>query len=1278
VSHDRTVTHPDPVVTPSTELVISSFRSPRWFAWAAVLAAVQALVLLASEAAVGTLVNAATWWPSVGTATAIVVLSGGAHWPAVVTGLLLALLVSPGAVVDPLLSVAVVLAQALGVRWLLRRALGEAIPRLDATRDVGILISRSFVAALGVNAAAGLLPLVLDGGNFNDLFTGLASAGSSGALGAYLVLAMTLSFNVPDDGRVANAKARLVIVSAILLALAGAGFLSPWHWKGVTGTLIIIAIPVVIWAAIHLGARTTLVLGVLLAILATTGTMLGRGALAAPERSLLERELIANLYVYMTTALSLTILAAISERERALRSAEEARRRLQMVLEHSTAAITLYQADGEQLTCVDLNSRTADILFAGDMDAARAAMIGRSRDEVAPILYTDADSAAKGTALLREAVITRRPAHETIILDGPGDTRTFDTTYTPVFDGDGRLTHLLAASHDVSERQRAATALAHSEARFRRIFESTVLGVFSWNDSGAITDANESFLEMLGYTRADLESGRLDWKLLTPPEYAELNELKHAEVRVIGHCSPFEKEYLRKDGGRVTVLVASSLWAPGADEGFATIVDITSRRQAEKALRSITHGTSALTGEAFFHQLVRELHEALGADHVLVATLEGEPAVRAQTIAAWSGHGYTEPFGYELAGTPCEAVAMGELCYFGSGVSRLYPDDQLLSTLGVECYLGVPLVDADGAPTGILAVMHGRPLDRPEWAQTVLNVFAARAAAELQRLGALNLLRASEERLATVFDTVSDRLSLWSVDDDGRTRLVSVNRTGRAAVQEHSEGTWTDAYIGGDMVTVLRSLFEGLGGAAPDQVEEALLANRESLRALLTAAEPVGHEESIEYAGGLYASEVELIPVPGDNGRITHILRSAKDITDRVRAEAARSANEARDRQSQKLEAIGTLAGGIAHDFNNILTGIIGNAELARGELPDGHEAIDRLDEVVRAVHRARNVVRQIVTFSRREDGARQPIRLADVIAENFELLRASVPSSATIATRVEAPDAMVLADAGQIALVLMNLCSNAAHAVGDRGGCVTITQDVVPVSDGHAAVRHGVKPGEYARLVVEDDGTGMDDEVLRRIFDPYFTTKPPGEGTGLGLPVVHGISRAHGGAVIVQSSVGVGTRVEVLLPRIATVGEPRRAAGDAVRGRGEHVFLVDDETAIIDVGQRLLRRLGYQVSAYLDPQEALVAFELDPGSVQLVVSDLTMPGLNGLNLARRIAALRPGVPFILTTGYAAELLDEVGSVPSIVEVLDKPFDRDTIARAVRAALDGQTASPKP
>jgi PAS domain-containing protein len=210
------------------------------------------------------------------------------------------------------------------------------------------------------------------------------------------------------------------------------------------------------------------------------------------------------------------IFATIAERERALRRARETRNRLQLVLEHSTAGITLYEADAAgDLRCVDLNARTAEIMFGGDVEAARSAMIGRTRPELAARLYIDAASAAKAAALVRDAIESRRSVNETLMLEGPSGCSTFDTTYTPVFDEDGRLTHLLVASHDVTERQRAATALAYSEARFRRIFESTVLGVFSWKGNGAITDANEAFLKLLGYTREDLEAGRLDWNLLT-------------------------------------------------------------------------------------------------------------------------------------------------------------------------------------------------------------------------------------------------------------------------------------------------------------------------------------------------------------------------------------------------------------------------------------------------------------------------------------------------------------------------------------------------------------------------------------------------------------------------------------------------------------------------------------------------------------------------------------------------------------------------------------------
>jgi integral membrane sensor domain MASE1 len=302
--------------------VKSSLTSPRWFAWAAVFAAVQAAVVLGTSAAVGPQLDAATWWPSVGTATAIVMMSWS-HTPAVVAGMVIAWLVSPDSVASPLPDVALVLAQAVAMRMLVRRALGGAVPRVDTTGDVGVLISSSVMAALGINVAAGLLALLSGRGSLADLAEWLAATGSSGALGAYLIPSMTLAFAARYQSRVPNMTSRVVAAFVVLVVLAGTGFFTPWHWKGATGSLIVIAIPVVIWAAIRLGPRATLVLGIVLAIFATTGTMLGRGALAAPERTLLQRELISNLYVYMATALSLTILATIAERERALRREEE-------------------------------------------------------------------------------------------------------------------------------------------------------------------------------------------------------------------------------------------------------------------------------------------------------------------------------------------------------------------------------------------------------------------------------------------------------------------------------------------------------------------------------------------------------------------------------------------------------------------------------------------------------------------------------------------------------------------------------------------------------------------------------------------------------------------------------------------------------------------------------------------------------------------------------------------------------------------------------------------
>jgi PAS domain S-box-containing protein len=393
-----------------------------------------------------------------------------------------------------------------------------------------------------------------------------------------------------------------------------------------------------------------------------------------------------------------------------------------------------------------------------------------------------------------------------------------------------------------------------------------------------------------------------------------------------------------------------------------------------------------------------------------------------------------------------------------------------------------------------------------------------------------------------------------------------------------------------------------------------------------------------------------------------------RDISERRKAEVTRRTLEAELFQAQKMEAVGTLAGGIAHDFNNILAAIVGNAEMAQIDLPQSHPGRQDLMEVLRAARRARDLVRQILTFSRKQEAERRPVRVAEVIDDVLKLLLATIPSTIELRSNVVDADALVFGDPTQLHQVLMNLCTNAAQAVGDHHGSIEVSQsEAVIAAD---SLRTDLAPGRYVRVSVSDTGHGMDRATLERVFEPFFTTKSPGVGTGLGLAVVHGIMRNHDGVAHVESAPGAGTVFHLYFPRLTSTEAVRTAdASDVPVGHGERVLFVDDEPQITNITRRTLERLGYRVLALGSATDALRTFRADPSAFDLVISDLTMPGLTGAQLAVEMRQLRSNLPVILSTGYLDRLDAEMARDLQVRELLIKPYTTEALANAVRRAL---------
>ncbi len=410
-------------------------------------------------------------------------------------------------------------------------------------------------------------------------------------------------------------------------------------------------------------------------------------------------------------------------------------------------------------------------------------------------------------------------------------------------------------------------------------------------------------------------------------------------------------------------------------------------------------------------------------------------------------------------------------------------------------------------------------------------------------------------------------------------------------------------------------------------------------------------------------------------GKPSKIWGVLQDITERVEAEQKRIELESRLRQSQKMEAIGTLAGGIAHDFNNILSSIIGYTELAMEDVQAETLTHQNLKEVFRAGLRAKELVRHILTFSRQTEIQRQPIAVSAIVQETARMLRATIPAFIALKTEDLSKNSTIMGDASQLHQVILNLCTNAAHAMEEKGGTLSIRLEnlIVRPEDTPSMPENVVGP--CLKLSVSDTGVGIAPELIERIFEPYMTTKPAGKGTGLGLSVVHGIVQSHRGCISVKSRPNEGTAMEIILPLIEKEMDARKIPAASVCTGNEHILLVDDEQQIVHSQKQALERLGYTVTARTSSIEAMEAFRAHPDRYRAVVTDMTMPNLTGDLMAKEMKSIRPDIPIIICTGYSEKLSESRVRMSGIDLFLMKPVGRMDLANALRQLLDKRKPS---
>ncbi len=778
-----------------------------------------------------------------------------------------------------------------------------------------------------------------------------------------------------------------------------------------------------------------------------------------------------------------------------------------------------------------------------------------------------------------------------------------------------------AAVHEeaVREAEARTAALRESEARFRGLFDQSPLIIALLElPEGRIVEINAAAVAAFGYARAEAighTTAELNLWADTDLRDHYLDQLRHASV-----VTGFEAEMRRKDGSTFTVLHNGCIISFGGKlYNIASVQDITPRKQSEAA-RDRTLALMRATLDST-------------ADGILVVNAEGRiENFNANFFEMWR----LPPFAVDDPG--------GEDVFLRTILDQLVEPADFLASLR-DLYSG-----SEDEVFDLLHCKDGRIFERFSRPQLLQGrpagrVWSFRDITDRRR--AESALRESEERFRVLAEV--SPVGIFRTDPAGRTTFVNrrwCEIAGLRPDQAFGDG-WQAALHPEDRARVLAGwegvLRDGGDGSA---------AEFRFIRPDGTVTWLVGQ------------SRAQLRP----DGTRDGFVGTITDVTNLKRAEEERLKVEAQLRQVHKMESLGTLAGGIAHDFNNILTGTFGFIDLARLELPENHPALLWLDRIGASSQRARDLVRQILTFSRKTEGRRSPQRVHVVVAEALRLLRTTLPPFVTLEHHLAADPPAILADPTQIHQVVVNLCTNAWHALPPRGGRIVVTLGACTVTAAHAAAHPDLRPGPAVRLAVTDDGCGMEPAVLEHIFEPFFTTREPGSGTGLGLAVVHGIVKSHEGTILVQSAPGVGSTFEIFFPAVPEAAPPAAKAPPAVpRGSGQRILLVDDDTVSGFAIEKLIESLGYAVKRHTRPEDALAVFTADPACCDLLVSDLAMPGMNGDELIERMLAVRASLPVIIVTGFVESARKDLLEQTAARVVLRKPIVRDEIARALAA-----------